>query len=170
MPWWRVANRATVSARSANNPKKRFKVSGPDLILHHHRCHCRTALHSLPIVLKIGVSFAYPSRLCSSSHEPHAPFIVPSIASSYHGEMAFRHAAAQEVLRTGPRMEHLICRLQELAHVVTDESVLIHGDFRLGNVILDPLDDYNVVRPPTFRSFQGTDAFPKVHLSRHCVE
>jgi hypothetical protein len=149
--------------------KKTFQSErrGPELC--HHRYHCRTALPSLPIVLKF--SFRSLIRSLSAYLLSNCPYRALSHTVSLHVMMKWpcRHAAAQGVLGTGPRMEHLICRLQELAHVVTDESVLIHGDFRLGNVILDPLDDYNVVRPPTFRSFHETDAFHKVHLSTHCV-
>ena len=36
------------------------------------------------------------------------------------------------------KMERLIARLEALAESVPDDTKLVHGDFRLGNVILHP--------------------------------
>ena len=45
-----------------------------------------------------------------------------------------------------PRMTALIKRLSDMAPSVSDESVLVHGDYRLGNVILHPTEPTVMVR------------------------
>lgn len=51
-----------------------------------------------------------------------------------------KHKDAAAVLEVSPLMATLKSRLEKLVGIVQDETVLVHGDFRLGNMILHPTE------------------------------
>lgn len=51
-----------------------------------------------------------------------------------------KHKDAAGVAAVSPLMEQLITKLASMVDAVPDETVLVHGDYRLGNVILHPTE------------------------------
>merc|ERR1712007_370080 len=53
-------------------------------------------------------------------------------------KLTVQHEDLPAVIAHGPKMEQLIAQLEQVCDSMEDHTCIVHGDFRLGNVIVHP--------------------------------